>query len=256
MTPDIKQPIAEYESTTDHWVRWRVLDVLFHLQDRQVVPDLIAALATPTDQTRVLVIVALDQLGDERAVGPLIGILERKEYGSARANVGGAAVAALGRLGEARALDVLVAALDHSLTHYQAVEALGKLADVRVVPALIAAMHAFKLPSAATVLGNFGDARAVEPLITELRAVQQPRPPEHLDKSKRWDGIYFYYIIRALGKLGDPRALPILEWVREHQTEPVLKGKSLSDLATRAIQRIRERMGSEMPGTNEDHPRP
>jgi HEAT repeat protein len=122
--------------------------------------------------------------------------------------------------------------------HQAAVDALGQIGDRRAVVPLIDSMRLTKNPSITTVLGNFGDERAVEPLLAELAAVQQPRPDT--GNERRWQEIYFYYLIRALGKLGDRRATPLLEWVCERETGPTLKGKSLADMATRALQRIEE----------------
>jgi hypothetical protein len=47
-------------------------------------------------------------------------------------------------------------------------------------------------------------------------------------------------MIRALGKLGDPQAIPLLAWIAEQETAPVLNGKSLSNVAMRALERIQE----------------
>ncbi len=122
--------------------------------------------------------------------------------------------------------------------HQDAVEALARLGDMRAVEPLIAALRTTKNPSIATVLGNLHDRRAVEPLLAEVQTMQLPRPASARDR--RWQDIYFYYVVRALGKLGDPRALPLLEWVREHETAPVLKGRSIGEMAAKAIQHIQE----------------
>src|SRR5262245_45276246 len=123
-------------------------------------------------------------------------------------------------------------------SHQAAVDALRQIGDRCAVEPLIALIRNTKNPSIATVLGNFVDQRAVDALLTELAAIQQPRTG--VGKERGWQDIAFYYLIRALGKLGDPRAIPLLEWIAEHETAPDLKGKSLSAMATRTPQRIHE----------------
>jgi HEAT repeat protein len=63
---------------------------------------------------------------------------------------------------------------------------------------------------AVEALERLGDRRAVDPLLADLEALRRahagldgPRVPS--------EAIYYYYVIRALGKLGDPRAEPLKE---------------------------------------------
>jgi len=219
-------------------VRLQAARTLYRLHDRQAVPHLIAALASPDKHVRAVAAQALAELEDERAVLPLIDLLQRGAYGDMRDNAGAAAARGLGRLGDRRAVEALTGALARPHMHQQAVEALAQLGDVRAVEPLIAAMRTTKNPGIATVLAHLHDQRAVEPLLAELHTIQLPRPASARDR--RWQDIYFYYVVRALGKLGDPRALPLLEWVRDHETAPVLKGHSIGEMAAKAIQRIQE----------------
>ena len=81
----------------------------------------------------------------------------------------------------------------------------------------------------ATVLGNWGDSRAVESLIL---AMENPSP--HVR----------FYVARALGKLADDRALPVLERAMAYDTVPILDthslhGKSVAYAAAKAVQRIK-----------------
>jgi len=219
-------------------VRLQAARALYRLRDHQAVPRLIAALASPDKHVRAVAAQALAEMEDERAVQPFIELLQRGAYGDVLDNAGGAAARGLGRLGDRRAVEALTGALAHPHVQQQAVEALARLGDVRAVEPLIAAIRATKNPSIATVLGNLHDRRAVEPLLAELQTIQLPRPASARDR--RWQDIYFYYVVRALGKLGDPRALPLLEWVREHETAPVLKGRSIGEMAAKALQHIQE----------------
>jgi len=112
------------------------------------------------------------------AVEPLIAVLkDAYEDGDVRQ----AAAGALGKIGDARALEPLIAALkDGSSGVRQAVaEALGKIGDVRALEPLIAVLkkkgadweekYSYVRPAAARALGNIRDSRALESLITALK---------------------------------------------------------------------------------------
>ncbi len=168
---------------------------------------------------------ALGKMQAQQAVDPLIALLNdhRTVWDAAQD-----AAWALGEIGDLQAVEPLIAVLNKPFVAGRAIEALAKLGDPRMVEPLIRLFKAQPVSSIATILGNFGDRRAVEPLIDAL----QDRDP-----SVR------FYVARALGKLGDKRALPALEWTRTHDTEPILdrksvRGKSVSDAATKAIERI------------------
>jgi HEAT repeat protein len=144
---------------------------------------------------------------------------------------GGEAAWALGEIGDPAAVMPLIEALGEPFVAGQAVEALVKLGDPRMVEPLISYFSEIGIPSVATVLGNLGDRRVVPVLIAALAAP---------DPSTR------YYAARALGKLGDQRALPALERAYAYDTTPLrvksVRGKSVSDVAAKAIERIRDNM--------------
>ena len=82
------------------------------------------------------------------------------------------AAEALGRIGDARAVDPLIAALRDEDIYVvrSAAEALGRIGDARAVDPLIAALRDEDVVrSAAEALGRIGDARAVDALIDTLR---------------------------------------------------------------------------------------
>ena len=79
-------------------------------------------------------------------------------------------------------------------------------------------------------LGICGDRRALDALI---EAMDYPDP--HVR----------FYSARALGKLGDRRALPVLQRAVQADTVRItdtqsLRGKSVSDVAAKAMKRIEE----------------
>ncbi len=234
---------------------------LLHLQDPAVVPALLAALDIPDRRVQGLVATVLGRLGDRRAVLPLIDLLRSAKPGTLTeaafdifASVRARAAEALGLLGDKQAVEPLIEALadEDPSTRGTAVKALGRLRDLRAVEPLIASLHADKYPWTPNILGNLGDPRAVEPLLDELEDLRRS-PAGSSETQTRWHTVYYYYVILALGKLGDPRAKPLLEWVRIHEQTPVLKGKSLSDMAAKALARIAERSASEDASELEEH---
>ncbi len=102
---------------------------------------------------------ALGKIGDPRAVEPLGDVLREGRYA-------GAAVAALARIGTP-AVETLLAAMKvgDPQVRRTAIEALGNIGDTRAVEPLLAALNdADSRFSAIKVLGEIGDRRAVGPL--------------------------------------------------------------------------------------------
>lgn len=245
MDDEIRTLIAALQ---DHQSAQRSLaeETLLKQFGHEAVPYLIEALSTVSTTARLSLVRLLGELAERRAVAPLIEILRHEDLPSASSgmwnSVAGNAIWSLGQIGDAQAVDVLIEALKYSNFRYLAAVALGRIGDSRAVQPLLAALRQFKDPSIVTVLGNLGYAEAVIPLLTELELIREPMTTAQIDKiwgSQHWRDIYFYYVVNGLGKLGDARALPILEWVREHRQEPVLKGRSIAYKAARAIERIR-----------------
>jgi HEAT repeat protein len=139
---------------------------------------------------------ALGRLGDARAVEPLIQALVDVDE-----KVREAAAQALGRLGEISLEPLIQALVDVDAdVRRAAAQALGQLGDARAVEPLIQAledMDADVRRAAAQALGRLGDARAVEPLIQALK-----------------DGTWRIRraAAQALGRLGDARAVkPLIQ---------------------------------------------
>jgi HEAT repeat protein len=133
---------------------------------------------------------ALGKIGAEQAVAPLSQVVVEDKDAAVRQD----AAKALGALGNAKALDTLLAVLHDLDVRPFAVEALGKLQDVRAVPTLIAIVtgagrpaNSRRVPScgdesgelyleemevqekAVAALADIGDRRAIEPLIAALK---------------------------------------------------------------------------------------
>jgi HEAT repeat protein len=141
--------------------------------------------------------VALVILGAS-AVEPLIEALKQDKSSEVRSS----AALALGDIGDPRAVEPLIEALKDEDAHIRrsAASALeGFKKDPRVVEPLIEALKdedRMVRDSAASALGNIGDPRAVEPLIEVLKDAKY--------------GDLCYDMIRALGRLRDPRAAPVV----------------------------------------------
>jgi len=164
------------------------------------VEPLIVALKDNDDLVRSYAAEALGNIGDPRAVEPLINVLKddnkwwvREKAAKALGEIGDAAIdplivalkdndigvrenaaEALGEIGDARAVEPLMVALkdNDSRVRFSAAKALGEIGDLRAVIQLIAALkdndHLVR-SYAAVALGKTGDARAVEPLIVALK---------------------------------------------------------------------------------------
>lgn len=113
------------------------------------------------------------------------------------------AAIALGEIGDARAVEPLIEALEDKqiLVQVEAAKALGKIGDTRAVEPLIKIM-------AVEALGQIGDPRAVEPLIGYIESMQALPIATVLP-------------IRALGEIGDPRAIDTLAKALKHKNRKV-----------------------------------
>ncbi|MGB2727119.1 MAG: HEAT repeat domain-containing protein [Halobacteriota archaeon] len=134
----------------------------------------------------------LGEIGDERAVEPLINALRDADYTVQRG-----AAEALGKIGDKKAVEPLITTLktEDEYLRERAAEALGEIGDKKAVEPLINALKdedESVRSSATEALGQIGDARAVEPLIDAL-------------KDEDW------YVrcnaAEALGEIGDKRAI-------------------------------------------------
>ena len=132
------------------------------------------------------------------------------------------AAIALGKAGEASAVEPLIAVMEnadgfyHAVVRAAAATSLGQLGDTRAVPVLIASIRDWMAEtSAETVraLALLGDTRAIEPLVGVVRNA---------------DGFYLSFVRRAavlgLARLGGPEALQALrEVVENYDEDPIIR---------------------------------
>ena len=128
-------------------------------------------------------------------------------------HVGGTAAMALGHIGDARAVEALIEALEYENEYVRDVAALalGEIGDAKAVEALIVALKgetASVRENAAKALGQIGDARAVEALVEVLKG-------EEVSVSVRRNAA------EALGLIGDSKAIKALVNVLEGGHEDV-----------------------------------
>jgi HEAT repeat protein len=179
------------------------------------VPPFIHALKHHKSGVRRMAAQALGGIADQRAVVPLIAVLDDPDW-----LVVTSAAEALARIGDPRAVEPLIAKLQDPQNLYHVAVNLGKLArklgDRRAFEPLLAAFQGGSRGShgAAEGLGELGDARAVEPLVTKLTHCRNS-----IDRKDSMAPI----IAKALGKLGDARAIsaivPLLKSSYEYTRE-------------------------------------
>ena len=182
------------EGTRDQRVSAAI--TLGNLGERRAVVPLIDALHDPDNMVWHFATEALGQIGDVRAYVPLVEAFTDPDYH----NVARTAADSVGRL-KGVPLDPLVTALQHKHRNvrYCAASALYDLNDKRAVDALLSALddEDWQVRQvAAAALGNLGDKRAIEPLTKAL---------DDAEVSVR------SVALAALRKLGDPAALATLD---------------------------------------------
>ncbi|KKO19819.1 MAG: hypothetical protein DCC43_07735 [Candidatus Brocadia sp.] len=151
-------------------VREKAAKSLGKLGKREAGDALISALSKNTDLSIVCALIeALGQIGDPRAVEPLLMFLTHKE-----SQIREYTAAALGKLRDSRAVDALIAALndEQERVRWYAADSLGKIGNPVCVDSLIKLLSdtsARVRESAVTALGQIGNVQAIESLIKALQ---------------------------------------------------------------------------------------
>ncbi|MFS8099723.1 HEAT repeat domain-containing protein [Lentzea alba] len=185
--PDAEAALQEWAFSP--WdVPWRNDRAWLHRNAADVVPRLIEALPDPTWWYEAPF--ALGELRVVEAVGPLSEAAQNAEFPHHH-------IEALGKIGSADAVPALVRLLGHSSADVRAyvLWALDRIGGAEVVDAVIMACDdpdVMVRDRAARVLVRHGDERAVTPLI-------------RLCDTRHAGGA-----AHALGRIGDPRAVPTL----------------------------------------------
>ena len=204
-------------------VRKKATETLVKIGGLRTVKPLIAALKHDNSNIRRQAVVTLGKISDSQAVKPLIAVLSDKNLG-----VREAAVEALVKIGGVHTIGPLIDALKdrNGDVREAAAEILGKTGNPVLEP-LIAVLWDENWEvreETARALGRLGDSRAVNSLIAVLKyegSSARQRTTEGLDKitspmaepfiASLTQSIRFRIeVIKALGQIGDKRAIPAL----------------------------------------------
>jgi len=191
-------PLVASLSDPSTLVRARAAEALGRLKDARAVEPLIRALSDADSYVRVSAAAALGEFGDPRAIGPLVanlGDCEITVVGEEDFSVTCWAAESLAKYG-APAVGPLVHALRDARVSTAAAYGLGKI-GTPAVKALVAALgdpDPHVQGGAAFALGQMRARAAVEPL---LAVAQQGGSARH-------------NVVRALGRIGGARAVPVL----------------------------------------------
>ncbi len=149
---------------------------------KPAVPLLLEALTHDEWLVRLHAIEALGKMRSPEAVEPLLGVLFNDRDAAIRED----AARALGEIGDARAVQFLLVAMNEAGLRPLAIEALGKIGDRRAVPALIGVVTGSNRPAQSRPIQGCGEDRYDEEMLAMEAAV------------------------KALGMIGDEAALPAL----------------------------------------------
>jgi HEAT repeat protein len=188
------------------------------------VEELISTLSERREQT-CAAIAALGRLVDERAVDPLVAVLDD--------DVRKAAITALGEIGDARAVEPLAKLLVNESPPIQraAARALGNIGDSQAISSLVDAVHEGAAPKVAARAIVQIDAEPVKHLAPMLQAqdmsvrwaaaealseVGAPAVPSLVEMLQDADSGAHAPAAWALGEIEDPRAVPLLTKLLDH----------------------------------------
>ena len=147
----------------------------------EAVPPLLEALTHAEWLVRLHTVEALGKMRSPAAVEPLLSLLFNDPDSAVRED----AIRALGRIGDARALEFLEIAMKEPGLRPVAVEAMGEIGDRRAVTVLIKVLEGLDRPEESRIVAGCGD-KWDEEMMTRSLAV------------------------RALGMIGDEHAIPSL----------------------------------------------
>ncbi|MDP8230456.1 MAG: HEAT repeat domain-containing protein, partial [Candidatus Gorgyraea atricola] len=195
--PAISLLIEELNNSRNSWTTCDIISALGAIGDPSAGPVLIKKLYNEIFSVSSSASKALSKIGNTKAVSILIERLNNP-------NVKYYTMTFLGSMGPfaKKAVPALIKELEnkdvYDFVREEAAEALGKIDDPQAVPALIKALmneESGIQATAANALGEIGNPQAVPALIKALR---------YEDYAIR------SYTAEALGKIGDPRAVPAL----------------------------------------------
>jgi HEAT repeat protein len=242
--PQCVEPLINALSHNDWFVRCGVAEALGKLRDSRAVEPLVAAMGFEKPTEEVLRDAFKDHPSaaygtSEAKLGAafLYGNLALSGNQSAQK----AAAKALGEIGDSRAVAPLIAALNSGENDLQvtAADALGNLADSRAVDSLIELLLKEGIKkelriAVANALGQIGDVRAIAPLIDLYNDVSDLHRYDAGFVHGNWD--IRNAIAEALGKMGMPSFEFLSTALREGKTFAAYGLVEIKD--TRAIEAL------------------
>ena len=161
------RPLVAALRDPDPAVRKYAVKGLRSRRNPRAVPALLVLLKDPNPNVREAAIDTLQETGDPRAVQPLITIWQTDKEKRLRDQ----AFSALMFIGDMRATDALLPALNDPTSCVPAINALGAIGDDRAFEPLLAIAKDANHPhrqDARRVLAHFGDPRALDELLPQL----------------------------------------------------------------------------------------
>lgn len=202
-----------FKNTAKFWLFLFLLDCLTSCKPTDPVQDQIAHLKNQNPEVRLYAAIELGKLGDVRAVEPLIAALSDQDM-----NVRESAIEALGNLGKAAVVPLIARLQDYDAgVRSGASDALVKVGEPAIEP-LIACLKdndADVRRRAAIALSKLGDVRAVAPLIACL---------------KDNDADMRSGVSDALVKMGEPAIEPLIACLKDNDAD--VRGRASDALIT------------------------
>jgi HEAT repeat protein len=197
-------------ANSDEGVRGKAVDILCQLGAPAVEP-LLASLKAPKPQVRALAAEALGRLGDARAVDPLVACLKEPGAPETESLATGENAPAENKKNEDTDEPAPTAAPDDGTAEVRqkAAEALGRLGRPAVEP-LLACLDendATVKGLAAETLGKIQDARAIGPLVDHLAKLSGEEIGENVNGRDA--------VIAALTKFGPPAIAPLVAHLQD-----------------------------------------
>ena len=182
--------------------RRTVFEILRDIGDPRATDALIEALSEPRYVAPQVAIEGLVKIG-EPVVEPLLQVIQGERPGNVTA-----AASILGQLGDKRAVEPLLQALEHG--HEWAIRPLGELGDRRAIAPLSklvtsSAPNSSAQKAAIQSLARLGDPQGFDLLVELFKQAKTPRKN---------------FLALQLGKVGEKRAIPVLiDELRKHLGE-------------------------------------
>jgi HEAT repeat protein len=204
-------PLLSALTSADWIVRMHAAKALGRIGDPQAVLPMMPLLQDKVKAVRVEAAAGLAQIG-EAAVPSLLEALQHKEW-----LVKLHAIEALGKIKSRASVEPLLSILFNdpdTAVRTDAARSLGEIGDSRAVEFLLMALDDLELrPVAVEALGKIGDRKAVPALISIINGSGRPDASRPLDGcGDRWDQemVVMGLAVRALGMIRDEGSVPAL----------------------------------------------